>query len=145
MNLKAIADGLAATIGTVTAFGESATATARLPNEIGKLALLVYPPTGTLDVAAQQRNDEYLFPVRLLRDPTDVPARTDALYAWYDALRDLPETHVLLGISPPPDVSAQPVGCSMGIDGERYGNAVFDVVELLVSVRVQEPVTTVGV
>lgn len=149
MDLKAIADGIATTIGTVTANGETATATARLPNQVSTLALLVYPPIGDLEIGiAKMRNDHYVFPVKLLRDPTDVPGRSDALYAWATALRDLVETNLDLGLTYVARASV--VALRMEIDGEKYSSvtgdyAPFDVVELRVNVLVREVVTTVSV
>ncbi len=146
MNSIAIADALAARFVGLTAGGESlaSTPTARLPNTIGAgPVILVYPPTGTVDVGVSaRRNDLYTFEVKLLRDPLDVPARTAALYAWYDAMHDLIGADMNLGLS---YVSyAEPVSVRLELDGEKYGGATFDVVELIVEVRVNETVTTVG-
>jgi hypothetical protein len=144
MNLKSIADGIAAAFGTLTVNGESATATASLPDDVGRIALLVYPPTGSLDVGTSARRDDvYAFPVRLLRDPLSTPARTAALYAWFNAMRDLVEANIDLGLS---YVSyAQPTDCRLAIDGQRYGlDGLYDVVELTVQVRVNEHVATVA-
>lgn len=143
MDLQVIADALAARFGTLTVGGESVVATAALPNLVGKIALLVYPPSGSLEVGTTARRDDvYDFPVRLLRDPLGVPARTSALYAWANAMRDLVEANVDLGLA---YVSyAQPVSVRMAIDGQRYGDALYDVVELIVSVRVNEHVSTVA-
>lgn len=144
MNLKTIADALATRFGTLTVNGESVTATASLPDNVGRIALLVYPPTGDLEVGTSARRDDlYTFPVRLLRDPLSTPARTDALYAWYTAMRDLVEANVDLGLA---YVSyAQPVACRMALDGQPYGlGGLFDVVELSVQVRVNEHVATVA-
>lgn len=149
MNLQAIATAIAVTIGTVTANGETATATADLPNQVGRLALLVYPPTGTLEIGVSRlRKDHYLFAVRLLRDPTDVPTRTRALYAWATALRDLVETDMDLGLSYV--ARANPVQLRLEIDGEKYSRTDglyvdFDVVELHIDVLVVEVVATVSV
>jgi len=144
MNLKSIADAIAAQIGTVTVNGQSATATASLPNTVSSVALVVYPPTGSLEVGATARRDDvYDFPVRLLRDPLNVPARTDELYAWFNALRDLIEANVDLNLA---YVSyAQPTSLRMAIDGQRYGDSLYDVVEFIVTVRVNEHVSTVAV
>ena len=143
MDLAAISTAIAARFGTLTVNGETATATASLPNTVNTIALLVYPPSGALEVGATARRDDvYDFPVRLLRDPLNVPTRTDALYAWYAAMRDLVEANVDLGLA---YVSyAQPVSVRMAIDGQRYGDALYDVVELIVSVRVNEHVSTVA-
>ena len=97
MNSLAIADAIAACFAGITADGEALSIgpTARLPNAITKgPALLVYPPTGDLGIGLSRRREDTLtFPVRLLRDPLDVPARSAALYAWYDAVRDKVEAN----------------------------------------------------
>lgn len=148
MDLKVIADALATTIGTVTAYGETATATARLPNQVGKLALLVYPPEGELEIGlGRQRNDHYVFMVRVLRDPLDVPGRSDALYAWANAIRDLAETDMDLGLEYVKKVTT--FGLRMAIDGQLYsglsgGKEDFDVVEFGVRLLVKETVATVS-
>jgi len=143
MDLQAIASGIATRFGTLTVNGESATATAALPNTVNTLALLVYPPTASLEVGATARRDDvYDFPVRLLRDPLNVPTRTTALYAWFNAMRDLVEANVDLGLA---YVSyAQPISARMAIDGERYGDGLYDVVELVIRVRVNEHVSGVN-
>lgn len=149
MDLGAIATGVATTIGTVTANGETATATAQLPNQVAKIALLVYPPTGPLEIGVgRMRNDHYRFPVRLLRDPLDMPARSDAMYAWFTALRDLVERDMDLGLAYV--VKATVIGMRIEPDGESYADALgaykpFDVVEMLVDVHVREVVSTVSV
>ena len=151
MDLKVIADALASTFGTITATNgadsESATATADLPDAVGTLALLVYPPeTGSLEIGVSaRRNDLYTFMVRLLRDPLSTPARTQWLYAWFNALHDkIITTHISLGLSYVSE--AEPVSMRAQIDGEKYSSAngtyaPFDVVELVVEVRVNEHVS----
>lgn len=148
MDLQVIATALATTIGTVTANNESATATAQLPNQVGKLALLVYPPAGELSIGVNRmRDDKYVFPVKLLRDPVNMPDRTSALYAWATALRDLVEKNLDLGLA---YVAVTEVfGLRMEIDGEPYADTTgvrgaFDVVEFSVRVRVREVVATVS-
>lgn len=146
MNLLAIADGLATRFVGATASGESIAVgpTARLPNAIAKgPALLVYPPFGALELqTTARRNDLYTFPIRLLRDPLDVPQRTAMLYAWYDAIHDLVTADINLGLS---YVSyAEPVATRLGIDLVEYAGKKFDLVELSVRVRVNEHVTTVS-
>lgn len=152
MNTRAIADGIAATFVGVTATNGSATeglvypATARLPNAISKgPVLLVYPPSGTLEIGlGRRRNDHLFFRVLLLRDPIDVPTRIDWLYAWTDAIRDRVESDMDLGL---PYVSwAKVTELRVELDGETYGlGKTFDVVELTVEVRVDEVVATVAV
>jgi hypothetical protein len=143
MNLKTIADAIAATFVGITANGESIAVgpTASLPNAITKgPALLVYHPTGTLALRTSAwRDDFYDFPVKLLRDPLDVPARSDALYAWANAMRDQVETAVLLGMT---GVEASTTAIRVELDGEKYADRIFDVVELTVSVHVFGHVAT---
>lgn len=142
MNFKTIGDALATTIGTVTAYGETATATASLPNQVGTLALLVYPPTGDLGhLMGSHLNAHLTFPVKLLRDPVNMPTRTDALLAWATALWPLPQTNYDLGVSGVLQAEAQSI--RIEIDGETYASidgtrSVFDVVELTVDVHVYE-------
>lgn len=152
MNLKSIADGIATELASLTATNgsltETVSATADLPNAVGKLALLVYPPTGDLGMGpGKRRADTYEFPVRLLRDPLNAPARTQWLYAWFNALRDEVEKNMDLGLSYV--AWASPVSLRMTLDGEEYSSAdgtfaAFDVVELIVRVRVDEVVSTVA-
>ena len=152
MNLKTIADGIAARMASVTATNggvtETATATASLPNQVAALALLVYPPTGSLNLIMGPRlDDQYDFPVKLLRDPLTVPDRTDWLYAWATALRVAVQTSFSLGISGV--TQSQTTDIRLEIDGEKYASidgtfAIFDVVELTVRVWVLEN-TTIGI
>ncbi len=151
MDRQVIADALATQIGTVAAtFGvrtETLTATASLPDNID-VALLVYPPTGTLSIGVGQvRADEYDFPVRLLRDPLSLPDRTAALYAWFNALRDLAEAKIDLGLSYVVRVSV--TDARLEFDGESYSlaNGLYkpcDVVELTHRVYIHEVVSTAG-
>lgn len=149
MNTKDVADALAgrftgvtATSGTVTeslAFGP----TADLPNQLAKgPALLVFPPEGELAVAMRRREDVLTFTVRLLRDPLNLPERIGWLYAWYDALRDLVEAQITLGLSYV--AWAQPTAMRMEADGFTYAGVLYDVVEMDVAVRLDEVVTTLG-
>lgn len=147
MNSRDIANALAARFTGITAGGDSIAVgpTALLPNTIAKgPALLVYPPTGELRLAmGPRRQDMLTFPVRLLLDPLDVPTRSAALYAWYDAMRDRVEANFDLDLA---YVSwAQPVSMRAELDGEEYAGSSFDVVELMVDVRLDEPVPTVAV
>lgn len=152
MNLKTIADGIAArfvnvvaTNGTAT---ETATATASLPNQVATLALLVYPPTAAdLSLNMGRTLDTYDFMVKLLRDPTDVPGRTDWLYAWATALRPLVWTQFTLGIAGVTQAAAESM--RVEVDGEKYASVdgtfgVFDVVEIIVRVQVFEIATGVA-
>ncbi|HXJ66734.1 MAG TPA: hypothetical protein VNN79_23495, partial [Actinomycetota bacterium] len=125
---------------------------ADLPDQVGALALLVYPPSGPIEIgASQRRNDLYTFPVRLLRDPLSVPARTRWLYAWYDAIHDkIATTHIALGITPPPNIDANVVEMRAEIDGAKYSSVdgtftQLDVVELTVQVLVNEHVPGITV
>lgn len=155
MDLKVIADALASTFGTMTATNgsetETAVATADLPDQVAQLALLVYPPeTGSLEIGVSaRRNDLYTFMVRILRDPLSTPARTQWLYAWFNAIHDkIITTHIALGLA---YVSqAEPVAMRAAIDGQQYSStdgtyAAFDVVELEVQVMVNEHVAGVTV
>ena len=152
MNLKTIADGVAARFVAISATNgsdtETATATADLPNSITRLALLVYPPTGTLNIVMGPKlDDQYDFYVRLLRDPLNVPNRTQWLYAWATALRVRVQTSWSLGIAGV--TQAETVAMRVEIDGEKYASADgvyrdFDVVELVVRVHVFE-VATIGI
>lgn len=142
MNLRTIATALATTIGTLTVGDETATATARLPNTVSKLALLVYPPEGDLSFLMGPHLDAHIrFPVRLLRDPINMPARSDALLDWATALWPRPLTNYNLDV--PGVVEAAPVSIRVEIDGEEYASvdgtlAPFDVAELIVDVHVYE-------
>lgn len=157
MNSKSIADaiagrysGVTATVGGVT---ESLThCTASLPNSIARgPALLVYPPTGDVRLGGEpvpigNRNDVLVFLVRLLRDPANVPTRTDALYAWYDALRDRIEGDMDLGLGSYVRWAETRGPIRLELDGEQYANAAgvfaaFDVVELTVTVQLDEPLS----
>ena len=149
MNAKATADAIAAlftnvtaTVGTTT---ESLTAaTASLPNTIAKgPILLVYHPTGVLEVGVSKiRADELDFPVRILRDPTDYPTRSDWLYAWYNATRDVIEADLDLGLAYV--AWASPISTRIELDGQSYAKVPFDVVEFIVRVHYYEIVTTVS-
>lgn len=147
-DLQAVANAIATTIGTVTANDETATATADLPDQVSKIALLVYPPVGPLEIGAmKRRNDYYNFPIRLLRDPIAMKARTRALYAWFTALRDLVETNMDLGMD---EISVTLTALRMEIDGEEYAaitgqRDLFDVVELIAQVHAFGHVATVSV
>jgi len=146
MNTKATADAIATRFVGITANGEAIAVgpTASLPNTIARgPALLVYPPEGVLAIGVSKlRQDTLTFMVRLLRDPMDVPARTDALYAWYDAMRDRVEANMDLDLAYV--AWAKAVNARVAIDGQRYGDAVFDVVELAVEVRFNEVVSSLA-
>lgn len=150
MNLQAIADAIAARFVGVTAtagaltYSLKSTPTASLPNSIGKgPALLVFLPTGQLDMGVgRRRDDHYDFPVRLLTDPLDYPRRTDALYAWAQALRDKVEAQSTLGLSYV--AWAKPIAMRLELDAIDYAGVTFDLVELTVRVLVMETVATVA-
>lgn len=149
MDLKTIADALAARFVNVTATNgsetETATATADLPNQIAKLALLVYPPTGDLNIVMGPRlDDQWDFTVRLLRDPLDVPVRSQWLYAWATALRTRVQANVDLDVAGV--TQAQATSMRLAIDGFNYSPMVgrlapFDVVEMTVRVWILENTT----
>jgi hypothetical protein len=139
VNIKTIADALAARFVNVTAYGETATATASLPNNISTLALVVYPPEGDLSylMGGPKLNAHLTFPVRLLRDPLSVPERTDALLAWATVLWPLPNGN--LGVTGV--LTAESTHIHIQIDGQSYGGVLYDVVELTVDVHVFELTT----
>jgi hypothetical protein len=146
VNLKTIADGIAGRFVAVTATNgadtETATATADLPNQVAKLALLVYPPTGALNIVMGPKlDDQYDFAVRLLRDPLNTPNRTQWLYAWATAMRTRVQTSWSLGIAGV--TQAETKDMRVEIDGEKYSSVdgtfmTFDVVELTIRVWVWE-------
>ena len=141
MNTKATAAALAArfvgvtaTVGSVTE-SLALTPTASLPNSLAKgPALFVYHPTGSLDVGVSRiRRDEYDYPVRLLRDPLDYPARSDWLYAWHDALRDVIRDGDTLGLA---YVSwANVIAARIALDEGEYAGVTYDLVEFTVRVH----------
>jgi hypothetical protein len=152
MDLKVIADGIAGRFVSVTATNGSATetltATADLPDTVAKEALLVYPPTGALNIIMGPRlDDQYDFYVKLLRDPLTMKARSQWLLAWATALRTRVQTSWSLGIAGV--TQAETVAMRAEIDGEKYSSPdgtyrVFDVVELTIRVWVWEIATSVG-
>jgi hypothetical protein len=151
MNLKAIADAIAATFVGTTATVDGVTEiiaigpTASLPNSIGKAtSLLVFPPTGELEIAmGPRRRDTFDFPVRLLRDPVNYPSRTDWLYAWATAIRDKVETNYDLGLAYV--AWAEAVSMAVELDGYTYGDSECDEVLLTIRVRLDEIVATVSI
>lgn len=141
MTLKAIAEAIATeytgtTATNVTTESLAATPTASLPNQIAKgPVLLVFHPTGVLDVVVSRiRRDEYDFPVRLLRDPTNYPERSDWLYAWHDALRDVIPDGSTLGLSYVSWCNA--IAVSVELDGYTYAGVSYDMVEITHRVHV---------
>jgi hypothetical protein len=150
MNTKAIADAIATTFAGTTATSSGITeslsaCTATLPNSVAKgPVLLVFHPTGELDISLSRRRDDTLtFPVRLLRDPANVPQRSDFLYAWYDAIRDKVEANMDLDLAYV--AWARVDAADVRLDGFTYAGVVFDMVELTVSVRLDEVITTVAI
>lgn len=148
---KAVADALAArfvgataTVGSVTE-ALAVTPTASLPNDLAKgPAVFVYHPSGVLDIVASRiRRDELDYPVRLLRDPLDYPARSDWLYAWYDATRDLVEANMDLGLAYV--AWARLISVTVELDGGEYAGKQFDQIEYIVRVHLNEIVTTLSV
>lgn len=149
-DLRAIADALAARFAGVTATVGIETEsiavgpTARLPNSLGKgPILLVDLPTGELDVReSANRWDIWHFPVRLLRDPANVPARVDWLYAWLNAMRGRVDAQNTLGLADYV-ANASPSRAALDLDGYPYASVdgtsrTFDVVELIVDVQLYE-------
>jgi hypothetical protein len=147
VNSKAIADAIAAQFTGITANGETIRVgpTASLPNAITKgPALLVFHPTGTLELLMGPRRRDVLdFPVRLLRDPLDVPNRSDMLYAWYDAMRDRVEKKLTLGLAYVAWAKALTVP-QIAIDGHLYATVLWDVVEIVIQVQLDEIVAGVA-
>jgi hypothetical protein len=141
MDFRTIATGLATAIGTITVGTDTATATARLPNGVNKVALLVYPPEADLSflMGGPMLNAHLLFPVRLLRDPLSVPERTDALLDWATALWPKPQANYDLNVAGV--IEAQATAIRIAIDGQQYGGMLFDVVEMTVDVHVYELAT----
>lgn len=150
VTIKAVADAIAAMYVGLTANGESIGIgpTASLPNSIPTrtVAVLVYPPTAELGISLGQSDDRYQFPVKILRDPIDVPARTDALYAWLEAGRYAISRHTSLQLGPT-IIEATARGLRAELDGESYGDDdhPMDVVEWIVEVFIQEPVPGLAV
>lgn len=155
MDIKAIADGVAARFVNITATNgsltETATATADLPDSVATRALLVYPPTGSLVIGTSATNrDEYDFAVRLLRDPVGGYAvRSQWLYAWANALRGRVELDMDIGL-PTYVEDAAASAIRLALDGHQYSQPdgafrPFDVVELTVHVQVNEPGYPIGV
>ena len=148
-SLLSIAQAIAAQYVGITANGESIGIgpTALLPNVIPPrtVALLVFPPSATLGIIpSAQRDDVYDFPVKILRDPVDVPARSTALYAWAEATRDVIYSHTSIGLGGV-IFQALPQSMRMELDGETYGDHVYDVVEYSVRVYLNEIITNLGV
>jgi hypothetical protein len=151
VNTKATADAIAARFAGVTATlngtveGLVSAPTASLPDSIAKgPVLLVYHPTAALEIGVNRmRNDHYVYPVRLLRDPIGYPTRSDWLYAWHDATRDRVEGNVDLDL--PYVARATLVSARVELDGEEYAGVKFDVVEFAVSVLFREVVATVSI
>lgn len=143
---NALADRFAGVTATYDGVTESlaSTPTGLLPNTVARgPVVLVFPfVDAELGIALRRRDDILPYTVRLLRDPVDVPSRTGWLYAWWDAMRDRVEAKMRLGLDYV--AWAQPIGGRVEIDGFPYGLATFDVVELVVNVRLDEVVTTLG-
>jgi len=158
MNTKSIAAAIAGRYTGITATVNGVTealvlCTASLPNTVAKgPVILVYPPRGVVGLGSPMplghRNDVLTFPVRLLRDPLDVPVRSDALYAWYDAMRDRVEGDMDLGLGAYVKWAETNGPVRLELDGESYaqpgavgGLGTFDVVELPVTVQLDEAVS----
>lgn len=152
MNLKSIADAIAARYSGISATNGALTETiligptASLPNSITRgPALLVYHPIGELTVGVSAINtDAYEFPVKLLRDPLNVPERSDWLYAWFTAMRYRIEGNTDLDL-PTVVGHAETSSARIELDGEEYAGNTFDVVELNVHVQLYELSAPVGV
>jgi hypothetical protein len=148
---KATADAIAARFVGLTATSEGQTEalvnapTASLPDQVTTgPTILVFHPTGVLDLAMSRiRDDELDFPVRMLRDPVGYPRRSDWLYAWYDAMRDIVEADMDLGL--PYVAWARCTAMEAELDGAVYADAYFDLVELTVRVHYHEVVTTAAI
>jgi len=150
VNTQAVADALAARFAGVTATYDGVTEsltsdpTAMLPNALSKgPVILVFPPEGELVLNLRRRADTLVFPVRMLRDPLDLPNRIGWLYAWYDAMRDQVGKSMNLGLAYV--AWADPTAVRIEADGFTYAGVLQDVVELEVAVRLDEVVTTLAV
>lgn len=147
MNTKDIADAIAARFVGITANGQAIAVgpTASLPNTVAKgPALLVFHPSGSLELAPMRmRRDVYDYPVRLLVDPLNYPQRSDALYAWFDAMRDRVEMDMDLGLDYV--LSAKAVSATIEMDDTEFYGGGFDVVELTVRVKLMEVVSSVSI
>ncbi len=149
MNSKAIADAIATQFDGVTVNGKTANATATLMNLGTKGPMvLVFHPTGDLGYGmSKTRQDVLLFPVRFLSDPVNYPQRSDALYAWYDAIRDKIGERLRLGLAYVEQ--AEPVAVRIELDGFVYGDVnqggvIYDVIEFTVRVKLYEVVTSLA-
>lgn len=145
MGSKAAADAIAARfLNAQTSLAEtfSSPPTASLPNSVSRATVcLVYHPSGVLDIAMSRiRRDELDYPVRILIDPLDVPSRSDLLYRWYDATRDLVEAHVYLDTN----TTARLIATRIELDGQNYAGVPLDVVEYVVRVHFGDVVSTLG-
>lgn len=143
---RAIADAIAARFEGVTVGGKSPAIgpTALLPNTVGKSALLVYPPIAALDNGPnRRRQDELIFPVRMLLDPLDVKRRSAALYDWYDAMRPKVDEKIQLGLDY--IAWARADQARLELDGQEYGDSTYDVVEILVRVKLFEHISSMSV
>lgn len=153
MDVRVVADAIATRFtGATTSAGETfaSAPTASLPNTLNKGPVcLVFHPAGVLDVGVSRlRLDVLDYPVRILMDPLSVPARSDALYRWYNATRDLVEGDIDLSLAYV--AWARPVQTRVELDGFTYGMTeqltprFFDVVEYIVRVRFNEVVSTIA-
>lgn len=152
MDFQTIANGIATRFANVTATNgaatETASATADFPDQVSKLALLVYPPdASTLSLNMGRALDAYDFHVKLLRDPVGMAGRTAWIYAWATALRPLTWRGFTLGIAGV--TQAEATVMRVAIDGENYSSVdgtygVFDVVDITVVVQVFELATGVA-
>jgi hypothetical protein len=152
MNLRSIADAIATQYAGITAANGGTTetlvlCTASLPNTIpAGASLLVYPPfTEDHEIGVSAiRQGHLIYMARLLRDPLDVPARTDWLYAWAAAMQDRVEQNLDLGLAAYV-AEAEVTGFRVAVDGQQYAGSPFDVVEHEVTVTLYEQSVTVGV
>jgi hypothetical protein len=150
MDLNAIATAIATTVGTVAATSgsetETLTATADLPDAVGKRALLVTLPSADLGMTMGPHiDDHYLFSVVMLRDPLKVAPRVRWLLAWATALRGRIATNIDLDVPGVVEARATALRIELGNDRGGYpyvsaggGTINFDVVEMTVDVHVIE-------
>lgn len=152
MNTKAIADalagrysGLTATNGAVTE-SLSSTPTASLPNQVTRgPVILVNPPEYVQEIGVSAiRRGIVRFVVVMLRDPLNVPDRTDWLYAWDNAMRDRVEANLDLDL-PTYVAEAEVTIGRLALDGAEYAGVVFDSVEHEVEVSIYEQSVSIGV
>jgi hypothetical protein len=147
MDLRTIADALAARYAGVTVGGEGFQygPSALIPNGIVKgPALIVMPPDGTRDVGVnKRREDELDFSVMWLNDPTDLPTRTALIYSWGQALYDKVLENYDLDLAYV--AWAKPVSFRTAFDEQFMTFGKYDVIETVVRVHINEIIAAMAV